>query len=83
MINDDMTFEAHEQIVKPFSQTCDHIWRATVAQREKCACVRTAKVLSVFPPSRSWQLPLSGRETVRKNKKSEKCARLHMESGFK
>ena len=48
------------------------------AQREKkgvCACGE----VSVHPPSRSWQLPLSGRETARKNKnESEKCARLQM-----
>ena len=49
MTNDEMTLEAHKQIV----------------------------------PSRSWQLPLSGRETARKNEKSEKCARLQMESGFR
>ena len=55
MTNHGMTFEAHKQIVKPLSQTCDHIWRASVRSEKKCACVRML-------PSRSWQLPLSGRD---------------------
>ena len=36
MSNDEMTLEA------PLSQTCDHIWRASV-RSEKCACVRTVR----------------------------------------
>ena len=43
MTNDEMTFEVHEQIVKPLSQTCDHIWRASVRSEKKCACVRTVR----------------------------------------
>ena len=43
MTNDEMTFEAHKQIVKPFNQTCTHIWRASVRSEKKCACVRTVR----------------------------------------
>ena len=39
MTNDEMTFEAHKQLVKPLGQTCDHIWRASVRSGKKCACV--------------------------------------------
>ena len=70
MTNYEMTFEAHKHIVKPLSQMCDHIWRASERSESKCAYVRTVSP----PPSRSWQLPLSGRETARKKEKSEKCA---------
>ena len=43
MTNDEMTFEAHKQIVKPLSQTCDHIWRAQVRSDSKCTCARTVR----------------------------------------
>ena len=38
-----MTSEAHKQLVKPLSQTCDHIWRASVRSEQKCACVHTVR----------------------------------------
>ena len=43
MTNDEMTFERHKHIIKPLSQTCDHIWRANVRSEKKCACVRTVR----------------------------------------
>ena len=43
MTDDGMIFEAHKQIVKPLSQMCDHIWRASVRSENKCACVRTVR----------------------------------------
>ena len=43
MTNDGMTFEAHKQIAKPLTQTCDHIWRASVHSEKKCTCVRTER----------------------------------------
>ena len=58
MTNDKMTSAAHRQIVKPLSQTCDHIWRSSVRSEKK---VRVC--------AHGWQLPLSGRETARKMKK--------------
>ena len=48
MTNDGMTVEAHKQIVKPLSQTYDHIWRASVRSEKKSACVRAVR-LSVHP----------------------------------
>ena len=46
MTNDQMTFEAHSQIVKPLSQTCTHIWRAqAVAQRVKVRVCAYGEVL--------------------------------------
>ena len=65
MTNDGMIFETHKQIVKPLSQVCDHIWRA---RQEKVRVCAYGEVFSVRLPSRSWQLPLSGRETASKNK---------------
>ena len=53
------------------------------AQRGRVRVCAFGDVFSVHLPSRPWQLPLSGRETARKNKKSEKCARLRMESRFR
>ena len=47
MTTDEMTFVAHKQIVKPLSQTCDHIWRASAAQREKVPLCAYGEVLSV------------------------------------
>ena len=38
MTNDDTTYEAHKHIVKPLSQTCDHIWRANVRSEKVCVC---------------------------------------------
>ena len=38
-----MTFEARKQISKPLTQTCDHIWRASVHSEKQCACVRTER----------------------------------------
>ena len=67
MTNDEMTFEAHKQIVKPWA-------KRVITSRWGVVCTL---------PSRSWQLPLSGRETARKKKKPEKWARLQMESGFR
>ena len=64
MTNDEMTFEAHKQTVKPLSQMCDHIWRASVRSEKKVRVCAYGEVLSVHTPSRSWQLPLSGRETA-------------------
>ena len=58
---------------------CKHMWRT---QREKVRMCAYGEVLSVHLTSRSWQLPLSGRETARK-KNTEKCAGLRMESGFR
>ena len=75
MTNDEMTFLNTQRIVGPLSQTFNHMWRAKGEKVRECAY---GEVLSVHLPSRSWQLPLSGRETARK--KSEECARLHMES---
>ena len=44
MTTDGMIFEAQKQIVKPSSQTCNHIWRAwACATRKKCSCVRTVR----------------------------------------
>ena len=43
MTIDEMTVDAHNQIVKPLSQTCDHLWRASVRNEKKCACVRTVR----------------------------------------
>ena len=43
MTNDGTTFEAHKQIVKPWSQMCAHIWRASVRGEKNCACVHTVK----------------------------------------
>ena len=37
MTNDEMPFEAHEQIVKRLSQTCIHIWRAQACAGRKSA----------------------------------------------
>ena len=37
--NDEMTFEAHKQIVKPLSKTCNHISRA-----KACAARKSARV---------------------------------------
>ena len=65
MTNDEMTFLDRESGVR---------------SEKKRACAY-GEVLSVHTPSRSWQLPLSGRGTDRK--KSEKRARVHMESGFR
>ena len=53
------------------------------AQRENVRVCAYGEWLSLLFPSRSCQLLLSGRETVRKNKKSEKCSRHRMESGFR
>ena len=39
MTCDGMTFKAHKQIVKPLSQTCVHIFRASVRSEKKCACM--------------------------------------------
>ena len=44
------------------------------AHREKVRVCAYSEVLSVHLPSRSWQLPLSGRETGRKNKKNLRSA---------
>ena len=65
MTNDEMTFLDTQRIVKPLSQTCNHIW---CAQQEEVLVCAYGEVLSVHAPSRSWQLPLSGRETARKKK---------------
>ena len=35
--NDGMTLDAHKKIAKPLTQTCDHIWRASVRSENKCA----------------------------------------------
>ena len=59
-------FQTQTESSSPLSRTCDHMWRASVRSEKKCACVRDGEVLSVHPPSRSWQLPLSGRETATK-----------------
>ena len=67
-IKDEMTLEAHEQTVKPLSQTCDHILRASVRSEKKVRVCAFGEVLSVQSPSSSWQLPLSGRATARKKK---------------
>ena len=53
------------------------------AQRENVRVCAYGEWLSLLFPSRSCQLLLSGRETVRMNKKSEKCSRHRMESGFR
>ena len=73
-VNKDMTkdgtiFEAHTQIVKPLSLEPHVCSRVKCATRKMCACVRTVRFSLYTPPSRSWQLPLSGRETARKNNK--------------
>ena len=65
MTKDETTFLDIQRIVRPVSQTCNHTWRA---QREKVRVCAYGEVLSLHPPSRSWQLPLSGRETARKKK---------------
>ena len=45
MTNDEMTFEAHKQIVKPSNRTCDHIWRASVrSEKSARVCVRRGVV---------------------------------------
>ena len=44
MTNDEMTFQDAQRIVKPLSQTCDHIWRA---QQEKVGVCAFGEVLSV------------------------------------
>ena len=46
LTNDGMIFEAHKQIVKPFSQTCDHIWRAQACAERKRArvCARSGVI---------------------------------------
>ena len=49
-----MTLEAHKQIVEPFTQTCDHIWRASVRSEKKCACVRTVRFVSVHQTGGAW-----------------------------
>ena len=51
MTNDEMTSEAHKQIVKPLSQTCDHIWRASVRNWKKSAYVRTVRYESCLAAS--------------------------------
>ena len=41
MTSDGITFQAHKQIVKPLSQTCDHIWRASVrSEKSSRVCER-------------------------------------------
>ena len=42
MTNNGMIVEAHKQIVKPLSQTCNHIWRAQACATRKSSlvCVR-------------------------------------------
>ena len=50
MTNDEMTFEAHKQIVKPLTHRCDHIWRASVRSEKsarvsvRCGVVCTSPV---------------------------------------
>ena len=53
MAKGEMTFLDTQRIVRPLSQTCDHMWRA---QREKVRVCAYGEVLSVHTPSRSWQL---------------------------
>ena len=71
MIKDEMTFLDTQRIVKPLSESCKHMCRAQRPMVRVCAYGEV---------SHSWQLPLSGRETARKKKQSEECARLQMES---
>ena len=63
---DEMTFLDTQRIVTPLSQTCNHVWRA---QREIMRVCAYGEVLSVHSPSRSWHLPLSGRETARERER--------------
>ena len=49
MTNDGMIFEAHKQIVKPLTQTYDHIWRASVR-----SAIRDA--LHVLENLRRWYI---------------------------
>ena len=84
MTNDGMIFEAHKKIVQALEPVITSGVRRR-AQLEKVRVCAYGEVLSVNSLSRSWQLLLSGArsETARKNKKSEKCARLRVESGFR
>ena len=43
MTNDEMTFEAHKQIVKPLSLEPRGCLRVQCAARKMCACVRTVR----------------------------------------
>ena len=82
MTNDGMTFETHKQIVKPLSQTCNHIWRvrtcgtrrsARVCVRWGVICARSVAVMAVAAV---------GTRNCQKEQTSEKRARPRMESGF-
>ena len=83
MTIDEMTFEEHEQIVKPSTQTCDHIWRATVRSEKKCACVRTVRCCLYTHRRLHGSCHCLYAKLPERAKKSEKCERLQMESGFR
>ena len=66
MVTDGMTSKKHTQdrsntlsreALEP--HVCSRVRCAT---RKMCACVRAVRCYLYTPPSRSWQLPLSGRE---------------------
>ena len=80
MTNDEMTFETHKHIVKHMNQTCIHIWSA-----QTCAARKSAygEVFVCTPPVAFMAVATVWTRNCQKEQKSEKCARLQMESGFK
>ena len=83
MSNDGMIFEAHKQIVKPLSQTWSHLARAGLRNEKTCVCVRTVSCYLYTSRRVHGSCYCLDAKIVRKNKKSEKCSRLRMESGFR
>ena len=83
MTNDELTFEAHKQIVKLLSQKCDHIWRASVHCEEKCACVRTVRCCLYTSRRVHGSCHCLDAKLPERTNKSEKCARPQVESRFR
>ena len=98
MTNDEMTCEAHKQIVKPLSQTCDHIWRASVRSEKRVrvrtvnCCLYMGQNTSIISPhdrfSRKTRCVHGSCHCLdaklpQRTTKTEKCASLQMQSGFK
>ena len=76
-------WDTHKQIVKPLSQTCDRIWRAQACAARKSArvCVRWGVVCT--PTAAFMAVAAVWTGNCQREEKSEKCARLQLESGFR
>ena len=76
-------WDTHKQIVKPLSQTCERIWRAQACAARKSArvCVRWGVVCT--PTVAFMAVATVWARNCQREEKSEKCARLQMESGFR